>query len=300
MYQDFNPTGFDAQEWARLFKRVGFQFAVLTTKHHGGFCMFDTKTKTTVLRRFESNGKIHFQTDWSAYSIMETPFARDVVKEYSTALREQGLAVGLYFSHPDWMDYHSRFIEYHPWRDPDYTRHSDPQGWARGLKRHRQQVRELCSNYGKVDILSFDHGLPLEAWPELKGTLKMIRRLQPDVMLRLRGIGAWGDFFTPEGWAPDDLYDERIYQKQPWSVIGRYRTRDSVKHLLPSLISIVSAGGNMQINFNPDGKGRFSLPASRKLEQIGDWLRVNGEAIYAGQSHETALSIMNKKAKMLR
>lgn len=294
-YQDFNPTGFDVDEWADIFVRAGVKFTVLTAKHHDGFSMFDTKTKVNALRRIEENGKVRYENTRISYGIMDTPYKQDIVKAYVKAIRERGLAVGLYFSNPDWMDYDARWGQHNLYRDPEYTRASDPEGWRRFLMRHREQLRELTTNYGKIDILSFDHGFPMEAWPELKETLKMIRSLQPEVMLRYRGIAAWGDYFTPEGWHPDDLFDKRIFNQKPWSVIGstglhpgysfpedqRY---PSVESLVHKLITIVSVGGTFQLGFGPGPDGKFDPAAVKITEQIGDWLRINGEGIYATRS----------------
>jgi alpha-L-fucosidase len=289
-YQDFNPVGFDPAQWADMMVRSGFQFFVFTAKHHDGFSMFRTSTFVNALHRNPDgryeNARIH-------YSIDDTPFKRDITREVVAAARQRGLAVGLYFSNPDWMDYDARFSEFNLFRDPTYTRQSDPEGWKRYLMRHREQLRELATNYGRIDILSFDHGLPMDAWPELKETVKIIRRLQPEVMMRDRGIGRWGDEFTPEGWHPDDLYDERTYGAKPWSVIavgtGRHpgysppevQTYPSVDTLVRNLVMIVSAGGSLQLGFGPGPDGRFDPRMVQIMAEMGDWLRVNGEAIYA-------------------
>jgi alpha-L-fucosidase len=291
-YQDFNPVNYNADEWADLYKRAGIKFAVITTKHHDGFCMFDTRTKVNALRRVENAGKTEYENVYNHYSIMETPYKRDIVANFTQAMRKKGIAVGYYFSNPDWMDYDARFGQANIFRDTTYTRKADPEGWNRFLLRHREQLRELCSNYGKIDILSFDHGLPMDAWTDFKETLKMIRRLQPDIMLRHRGINAWGDYFTPEGWHPDDYYDSRINNQKPWSVIGStglhpgYSFQEdqkypSVESLIHKLIIIVSVGGTFQLGFGPGPDGRFDAKAVRILELMGDWLRVNGEGIYA-------------------
>jgi len=120
----------------------------------------------------------------------------------------------------------------------------------------------------------------------------MIRRLQPDVMIRDRGVGAWGDQTTPEGWHPFDLYDPRTYGGKPWSVIGgtglhpgysppEVQRYPKVEELIHKLVTIVSVGGSLQLGFGPGPDGRFDPKVVKLLEEIGGWLRVNGEAIYA-------------------
>jgi alpha-L-fucosidase len=295
-YQDFNPKLLDATEWARLFKNSGAKFAVFTANHHDGFRLWHTKTKINALRRAgkDETGKPTYENVWIHYSIEDTPYKKDIVQEYVEAIRKEGLAVGLYYSHPNWMDYAARFSQHNIYRDPDYTRQSDPKGWERAILRHREEIRELCSNYGKIDILSFDHGLPMDCWPELKETLKMIRSLQPDIMMRHRGIGNWGDYFTPEGKGKTfmDYYDERIYNKKPWSVIGatgitpnysppELQEYPTVQSLIEKFIPVIACGGNYQLGFGPSPQGKFDDGAIKIMKEFGSWLKVNGEAIYA-------------------
>jgi alpha-L-fucosidase len=295
LYQDFNPTGYDPEQWAKLFKRAGLKFAVLTTKHHDGFSLFDTQTTVNALKRGDKPGD--YEKIRSHYSIMDTPYKKDIVASYCRAMRRAGLAVGLYFSNPDWNDYDFRFGQHNLYRDPAYTRESDPAGWNRALTRHRQQLVELSSNYGTIDILSFDHGLPLEAWPELKETMKQVRSLQPDVMVRHRGIGAWGDHFTPEGNKPplpgedsDRQRPAHYRQDRPWCKIGGtgghpgfnpdHKPIDTAKAVY-QLIEICALGGNMQVGFGPDPDGKFHPNVVKFLHEFGDWLKVNGQGIYA-------------------
>lgn len=293
-YQDFDPASYDPAQWARLFKRAGLKFAVLTTKHHDGFSLFDTETTVNALRRTDGGG---YEKVRNHYSIMETPYKKDIVGAYCEAMRGAGLATGLYFSNPDWNDYDFRFGQHHLYRDPGYTRESDPAGWMRALMRHRQQLVELCSNYGRIDILSLDHGLPLEAWPELKETIKTVRRLQPDIMIRHRGIGAYGDHFTPEGNRPplpgvssDPEKTAHYREDRAWCKIGGTDGHPgyspdqkpiNTTKAVHQLIEICALGGIMQVGFGPGPDGRFHPNVVKFFHEFGDWLSVNGEGIYA-------------------
>ena len=299
-YERFNPVDYDPVRWASLFKRAGLQYAVLTTKHHDGFSMFDTKTTVNALHRVENNdGTVKYKKVRNHYSIMETPYKKDIVGMFCDAMRDEGLGVGLYFSHPDWMDYDFRFCQKNLYRDPDYTRQSDPEGYRRAMMRHRQQLIELCSNYGPLDRLSLDLAMPMDVWPELKETIKMVRKLQPEMMIRRRGIGPWGDYFTPEGVNPSmPALDPHFFKdprnvyirSMPWSKIGGTSDHPGyvpdmapvdTSQVIDQLIKIVACGGNMQLGFGPGPDGKFHPNVVKMLEELGDWLKINGQAIYS-------------------
>ena len=310
LYKSFNPTQFNADEWAELMVRTGLKYFTFTTKHHEGFCMWDTKTK--VRKRFVFDGpRAGTIEDCDLhYSITETPFRRDVLKELVEAARRHGLGINFYFSHWDWYDADFRWsglgkIIY----DPMTT---DAEGWARFIGRHREQVRELLTNYGTIDGFEFDceprstwqrywgtwqpwweRGIRdwVRAWPDIKETVKMARKLQPDVLFRERGIGAYGDFHTPEGFVPGspDARTESPKVKV-WQVIyplaGRasYDPTGAAYHdgswIVSNLVDIVAKGGNFQVGIGPDATGKFHPEAIKALEYAGAWLKVNGEAIY--------------------
>jgi len=289
LYKTWNPTGFNADEWMEMMQRDGLKFFVFTTKHHDGFSMYDTKTK--VVKRFAYSGPNAGKVEDCDlhYSIMETPFKRDVVKELCDSARTHGIAPGLYFSHIDWYDADFRIDQWHPERDKDYTLESDPEGWARMARRHREQLREILTNYGPISEVSLDMSLPDAFWPDMKETIKMARSIQPDCLFRNRGIGAYGDYHTPENWIPKTEKSEE--SPLPWQVIyglGRYMSYDpdaakykSGEWIVSKLVDITAKGGLFMVGIGPDGNGKFHPKAIEALDYAGAWLRVNGEAIYA-------------------
>jgi alpha-L-fucosidase len=142
--------------------------------------------------------------------------------------------------------------------------------------RHREQLREMVTQYGQVDILSFDHGLPYSLWPELKDTLKMIRNHQPDVMMRTRGIGNYGDYYTPEGWRP-----KQSMEGIPWSSIRGLTMHSRADRVIKELATVCAIGGTMQWNAHPRHDGSFLPGQIAQMKKVGEWLELNGEAIYA-------------------
>ena len=288
LYKAWYPYAFDADKWTDMMTRDGFKFFVFTTKHHDGFSMYDTKT--TVVNRTvffgEKAGSI--EPCNLHYSIMETPFGRDVTGELINSARAKGLKIGLYFSHPDWYDADFRFDEWNPNPDSTYTPVNDPEAWERFKARHSEQVRELLTNYGKIDMLSFDMWLPEFAWKHMQDVARMARDLQPGCMLRWRGIGSFGDYQTPENYIPGDESQGTM----PWQVIHCLSSRNYFGYepdpkyirggdwIVSSLIDIVSKGGNLMIGVGPDLTGNWHPKVLESLDYAGKWLKVNGEAIY--------------------
>jgi alpha-L-fucosidase len=307
LYKSFNPTKFNADEWMDFFKRSGLQTFAFTTKHHEGFSMFDTKTRIVQRANYENTAKRigNIEQCDLAYSIMETPFGRDIVKELTEAAHRNSIKIDLYFSHPDWYDADFRPYNGHPLttltvRDNilmygndiefDSTKIITPERTeketSRMIARHREQLRELLTNYGKIDMLCLDQWLGADVWNETKATVKMVRKLQPDIMIRARGIGNYGDYYTPERFIPGNPENTAM----PWMVIYPLGSsfsydKDSANYkgaywIIENLVDAVAKGGSFMVGIGPDGTGVFHPEAIRQLEHAGKWLQINGEGIY--------------------
>ncbi|MGD0743737.1 MAG: alpha-L-fucosidase [Verrucomicrobiota bacterium] len=286
-YQQFNPTGFNADQWMEIMKRAGMTYFSFTSKHHEGFCMWPTKT---LQRGFHKNADGSYVEVTNHFSIAETPFKRDIVGELVKAGRSHGLGVSLYYSHIDWHDWNFGWDSHNFWYDGTFTKKSDdPARWAAFIQQERDQITELLTQYGPIDTLCFDDGgidWPREARQDEYGVAKLARSLQPNIMLRNRGIDAYGDYETPEQKIPEN--PNTI--KRPWQVIYpcssgfSYKENDTYKSrewLLGSLIDIVAKGGNFQVGFGPKPDGTWPQEMIDRVSYVGDWLKVNGECIYA-------------------
>lgn len=308
-YKTWNPEGFDAEQWMRLFRDGGLRMFAFTAKHHDGFSMFDTKTRVTRRVNWAAAGGPRLEDCDLAYSIAETPFGRDVVSELCAAARRHGIRIDLYFSHPDWYDADFRPYGFSPITTPGATRQPELYGradvgrrapaffikapdpseeeQARMMARHRRQLVELLTRYGPIDMLCLDMWLGARVWPQLRETIQHLRTLQPEVMLRARGIGNYGDYYTPEGFVPGS----RENTAMPWFVIyplGRSFSYepDPAQHkggrwIVHNLVDAVAKGGAFMVGIGPDSQGRFHPTAVANLREAGAWLEVNGEAIYA-------------------
>jgi alpha-L-fucosidase len=291
LYEVFNPTDFNADEWADLAERAGMKYFVFTTRHCDGFSMFDTKTMVDSIQRVPYNKstsgigatkscRIH-------YSIMDTPYPRDITGEVVQAFRKKGLGVGLYYSWWDWHDPDCRSDKRNMFYDPNSAGEPDAARWQRFMDRTREQLREISTNYGELFEISFDCSLPQSVWPETVKAVELARTLQPSAMFRIRGIGPYGDFTTPEHWIPPDPLKKPV--GFPWEAIEpigsrwAYQPHDEYKSkewLLGTLIDVVAKGGNFMPGVSPMANGKFPKETIDRLEYAGAWLRVNGEAIY--------------------
>jgi len=287
-----------------LFQRAGLKVFAFTTKHHDGFSMFDTHTRVKRRVNWTAPGGPKLEDCELAYSIMESPFKRDIVKELCDAAHRHGIRIDLYFSHPDWYDADFRPYALDPVqvedpeklgvpvnearqiRNPLVAPNPTPAEVARMMARHRAQLTELLTRYGKIDMVCLDQWLGPTVWPQLRETMKRLRKLQPDVMFRARGIGNYGDYYTPEGFVPGAKENTDM----PWMVIyqlgGMWSYQpDATKYkgapwIVTNLVDIVAKGGNFMVGIGPDASGKFHPKAVEALEKTGAWLRINGEAIY--------------------
>ena len=288
-YKHFNPDLFDAREWAKQAKAAGMKYAVLTAKHHEGFCLFDSQ--------------------YTDYKITNTALGRDLVREFVEAFRAEGIRVGLYYSLLDWQHPHYTIDFKHPhYKDSDAAEQNKSRDFRIYVEYMHNQVRELLTNYGKIDIMWFDFSWRSEAGPEvtdplLRGKdeedwqserlLSMIRSLQPDILInnRLSSYRNLGDIRTPEQsqqarWVRDPETKERAV----WEVChtfsgawGYHRDEHSWKTsrmVIETLIRTVSHGGNMLLNVGPTARGLFDERATERLREVGKWMRFHSRAIY--------------------
>ena len=324
-YKTWNPTQFDADAWMDLCNESGLRMFAFTSKHHEGFSMFDTKTRVKNRTNWTAAGGPKIETCDLAYSIMDTPFRRDVVKELTTAAHKRNVKIDLYFSHSDWYDADFRPYGWHPlqvssspelwgWKPSNGTTEQfwdsvrkmglknivmvpdpTPQEVKRMVSRHRSQLTELLTHYGKIDMMCLDIFWGPTLWPQMRDNIMQIRELQPDVMLRARGIGNYGDYYTPEGFVPAT----KESTKMPWFVIYPLGSsfsyeRDPAKYkgtkwIVDNLVGATAKGGNFMVGVGPSGDGAFHPTAVDQLKETGKWLRGNGEGIYATRSRPGTL-----------
>jgi alpha-L-fucosidase len=270
----FNPTAFDPKEWARLARQAGMRYVVFTTKHHDGFCMFDTKL-----------------TDYRITS-PEVLFSKDpranVTAEVFRAFRAENFGIGVYFSKPDWHSpYYWQPGVFAETRNPTYDPATDPARWAKFVEFTHGQVKELMTGYGKIDLLWLDGGWvrPPNQDIQMDRMVAMARSYQPDLIVVNRAAkGYYEDYYTPEQKVPDKPDTAR-----PWEscvTMGRrwsYKPDDeykSTRQLIQMLVDVVAKGGNLLLNVGPQPDGRFPPPAVERLKEIGAWMAVNAEAIH--------------------
>ena len=290
LYEFFNPTDFDADSWMDLFQRAGIRFFTFTTKHHEGFCMWPTETVVKSIRRaphglsFMPKHQPNFQDCMIHYSVMDTPYKKDIVGTLIKAARKRGVGVGLYYSHVDWHDPAFAWDPYNIYYDPKFTRQSDPKRWQAFIDQERKQLRELMTWYGPIDLLSLDIAWPESAAQEIVEIAMMVRKLQPKVLMRHRGVGPYGDYYTPERTIPGSFSKGNWMVIYPGGQAFSYLPNDIYKPrewVLESLIDIVAKGGNFEVGYGPMPDGTWPQETVERLVYVGDWLNVNGEAIYA-------------------
>jgi len=280
----FNPTDFNPDKWAKAAKDAGMKYVVFTTKHHDGFCMFDTK-----------------QTDYKVTS-SKTPFSSNpkanITKEIFNSFRNQGLMIGAYFSKPDWNTPYYWWPYFPPKdRNVNYDPAKYPDKWAQFKDFTFNQIKELMTGYGQLDILWLDGGWvrPYTEKEQKQDHIfnqdidmgriaRMARQYQPGILVVDRAVGGpYENYQTPEQQVPDKPLDHPwescITMGDSWSYVpdDHYKPSNTLIHLL---IRIVSRGGNFLLNIGPSPKGDWSDTAYARLREIGSWMKVNGDAIY--------------------
>ncbi|MBQ4517500.1 MAG: alpha-L-fucosidase [Clostridia bacterium] len=294
-FKYFNPDKFDAKEWARKAKDAGMKYAVMTAKHHEGFCLFDSK--------------------YTDYKSTKTPAKKDFIKEFVDAFREAGLKVGIYYSLIDWHHPDFQIDIFHPRRAEENAQELNK---TRDMVKYREymfnQVRELLTNYGKIDILWFDFTYPdmdsirneynqfairdykewmpwtnKESW-DSENLIKMIRSINPEIIINDR-TGILQDIKTPEqtttsDWPKYPGSDEYMAWEACHTFSGSwgyYRDEMSWKTpemLIRILVRSVSGGGNLIMNVGPTSRGNFDKRADKALEVFKDWMNFNSRSIY--------------------
>jgi alpha-L-fucosidase len=270
----FNPVRFDARAWVRMAKDAGMKYVVITSKHHDGFCLFDSK--------------------FTDFDVMSTPFKRDILKELSEACRAEGLKMCWYHSIMDW-----HHPDYLPRREWEKDRPTEGASMHRYVAHMKNQLRELLTNYGPIGVLWFD-GEWESTWTDSLGQdlYAYVRGLQKDIIINNR-VGAGrsgmegftnaggfgGDFGTPEQQVPATGlpgvdWETCMTMNDNWGYNSHDQHWKSSADLIRMLADIVSKGGNLLLNVGPTAEGLFPQVSVDRLKNIGAWMRANGEAIH--------------------
>jgi alpha-L-fucosidase len=279
-FEEFNPVKYNPESWAKLAKNAGMKYVVITAKHHDGFCLFDSKL-----------------TD---YKVTNTPYGKDLLTDFVEAFRKEGLRVGFYYSLIDWHHPDYPNVGNHPMAEnPEWDKKK--YDFDNYLEYMHGQVKELLTNYGKIDIMWFDYSFGEYSGEKWKATklVKMVRELQPDILIDNRLGGNMestepelfaGDFEGPEQVVPSRGVFSDDGKPLPWELCvtlnnnwGYSANDDEFKspmHVIRTLVNCVSKGGNMLLNVGPNAYGEIPDESKEILMQVGHWMEKNGESIY--------------------
>ncbi len=271
--ETFNPTEFDPEEWAKVAEAAGMKYVAFTTKHHDGFCMFDTQT-----------------TDYKI-TAPDCPFhsnpRSNATREVFNAFRDRGFSISCYFSKSDW---HSPYY----WdparpafdRNPNYDTQAEPERWAGFQKFVYDQIEELMTDYGPIDALWLDGGQVRPPLQDIRmdKIAEMARSHQPGLIIADRTVGGeFENILTPEQEIPDvplgHTWESCLTMGTSWA----YKPNDtykSARELVHMLVDIVAKDGNFLLNVGPTPEGKFPPEQIALLGQVGDWMKVNSEAIH--------------------
>lgn len=283
-FAEFNPTKYNPRQWAKLAKKSGMKYAVMTAKHHDGFCLFDSA--------------------YTDYKSTNTKAGRDLIKEYIDAFRTEDIKIGLYYSLLDWHheDYPAYGDRHHPMRNNTAFKNKI-HNFDNYVKYFHNQVKELVTGYGKIDIMWFDFSYDNMTGEKWKATelVDMIRKYQPDIIIDNRlddkksikkaNLSPYtGDFDSPEQIIPPKgvLNENRnpvpweacITLNNNWGYASMDKDYKSSKQVVRSLVECVSKNGNMILNVGPNAKGEIPKESVAILEEVGEWLDDNGDSIY--------------------
>jgi alpha-L-fucosidase len=273
--EQFNPSKFNADEWVKMVKHAGMEYIVITSKHHDGFCLFDSK--------------------FTEFDIMSTPFKRDIMKELSEAAHKEGIKICWYHSIMDW--HHPDYLPRRSWEEE--KRPVDGAEFDRYVTYMKNQLRELVENYGDIGVLWFD-GEWEDTWNHEYGKdlYEYVKNLQPTIiinnrvdkgrsrMAELTKEGYLGDFGTPEQEIPPTGlpgidWETCMTMNDHWGYNKNDSNWKSSKDLLQKLADITSKGGNFLLNVGPTVEGLFPPESIERLHEIGNWMKVNSESIYS-------------------
>ncbi len=272
--QEFNPVKFNADEWVKMAKEAGMEYIVITSKHHDGFCLFDSK--------------------YTEFDIMSTPFKRDIMKELSEAAHKEGIKICWYHSIMDW--HHPDYLPRRSWEKEN--RPVDGADFDRYVTYMKNQLKELVENYGDIGVLWFD-GEWEDTWNHEYGKdlYDYVKKLQPTIIINNRvdkgrsgmaGLtkgGYLGDFGTPEQEIPPTGlpgldWETCMTMNDHWGYNKNDSNWKSSKDLLQKLADIASKGGNFLLNVGPTVEGLFPTESVERLHEMGKWMKVNSESIY--------------------
>ena len=284
-FDHFNPDLYDPKDWAKQAKAAGMRYVVFTTKHHEGFCMWDSQ--------------------YTDYKVTNTPAKRDLLRAFVDAFRAEGIKIGFYYSLIDWHHPHFTIDLLHPRNmDEDALVQNQGRDMTVYAQYMRDQVTELLTDYGQIDILWFDFSYPNhqvpkdQPWQVGKGKedweadklIALARSLQPGILIDNR-TGIEQDIWTPEQYQPTQwLRHEETGELLVWEACqtfsgswGYFRdesTWKSPQMLLEMLISTVALGGNLLMNVGPTARGYLDDRAQKALTVYGDWMKYNSPSIY--------------------
>ena len=269
LFNRFNPVDYNPSQWADLARDAGMKQAGITTKHHDVFCLFDSKL-----------------TD---FKVTNTPYGKDLIKPWVEAFRSVGLKIGFYYSLLDWHHPHYTIDSRHPQRNDEEAK-AEKREWNQYVSYLHGQLRELLTNYGKIDLLWSDFSYEEKGAKEWKAEeiVRMVREINPEILINNR-FGLPEDFTTPEQYIPEKairkedkprMWEACMTIGQSWGYYRQDPKNKSTTQLIRMLVDTVSKDGNLLLNVGPTPRGQIQNEFVANLRDIGQWMSENGESIY--------------------